>query len=56
MNPPRAQMNAAQADRRQSVRIPRASDGVGKALRQVYSGQPTAPADMMRLLDRLTCD
>lgn len=56
MDQPHSHMNAMPTDRHQTVRVPRASDGIGNALRQLYGRQPAAPEDMMRLLERLDRD
>lgn len=56
MTPPRPDLTLQRADHRQVVRTPRASDGIGNALRQIYGGQPTLPREMTMLLDRLSRD
>ncbi len=56
MTLPSPYSTASQGDMRLAVRRPRASDGVGNALRQVFSGQPTLPQDMACLLNKLSQD
>ena len=46
----------ADNDARQVVRRPRQSDGVGNALRQIFTGAPHLPADLSSLLRRLPKD
>jgi hypothetical protein len=43
-------------DSRQTVRRPRATDGVGNALRQLYGGPASLPRDMASLLEQLSRD
>jgi len=38
------------------VHRPRQSDGVGNALRQIYTGAPALPSDLASLLRRLSKD
>ncbi len=56
MTPPHSSLSANAFDQRQPVRRPRASDGVGNALRQIYTGQPALPRDLAELLARLSRD
>ena len=37
----------------QTVRLPRESDGVGSALRQIFGGAPATSAEFSALLNRL---
>jgi len=56
MSPPDPHSQAAQADNRLAVRRPRESDGVGNALRQIFTGAPNLPSDLAMLLRRLPKD
>jgi hypothetical protein len=56
MTPSASSSCAAHGGLRQTVRLPRESDGVGNALRQIFSGGSTLPADLRALLNRLKDD
>jgi hypothetical protein len=43
----------AQRSLRQTVRMPKATDGVGNALRHIFGAAPGLPADFAALLSRL---
>jgi hypothetical protein len=43
----------AQRSLRQTVRMPKATDGVGNALRHIFGAAPGLPADFGALLSRL---
>jgi len=53
MSPPPSNCSTADNGMRQMVRRPRESDGVGNALRQIFSNHSTLPADIGKLLSRL---
>lgn len=53
MSPHASVSNSAQRDLRQTVRAPRESDGVGNALRQIFSGAAVMPSDFGALINRL---
>jgi len=53
MNPSPHPIRTASANGHQSVRGPRASDGVGSALRQAYNPVNSLPPGMKKLLDLL---
>jgi hypothetical protein len=53
MSPPDPHSQTAQNDSRQVVRRPRETDGVGNALRQIFTGAPALPSDLASLLRRL---
>jgi hypothetical protein len=44
------------ADSRETVRVPRATDGVGNALRQLFDRTSPLPRDMADLLNQLSRD
>jgi len=50
---PPAPHSSTQTDSRHVVRRPRESDGVGSALRQIFTGAPDLPNDLNSLLRRL---
>ncbi len=56
MNPPRTSTSTTQPGLPQTVRMPRDSDGVGNALRQIFCGGVTMPAEFGALLNRLKSD
>lgn len=57
MSPPNPSSNTANVELRQTVRRPRESDGVGNALRNVFSGATTLPQGLSSLLSQLNrCD
>ncbi len=45
-----------QSTDRQAAGLPRAGDGVGNALRQIFDSAPALPSDLAALLDRLNDD
>ena len=53
MTRPSANASAARRNDERIVARPRASDAVGKALRNAFDPQNAVPADMMHLLHRL---
>ncbi|WP_299424134.1 hypothetical protein [Sphingomonas bacterium] len=53
MSPPPSQSAATPDSLRQTVRMPRESDGVGSALRQIFAGVPALPSEWRALLGRL---
>jgi DNA-binding NarL/FixJ family response regulator len=56
MSPPHPHSQAIQSGARHVVHRPRESDGVGNALRQIFTGAPTLPNDLASLLRRLPKD
>jgi hypothetical protein len=56
MSPPNPHSQATYSDSRHVVHRPRESDGVGNALRQIFTGAPTLPSDLASLLRRLPKD
>lgn len=56
MSPPNPYSQATPSGGHDIVNRPRQSDGVGNALRQIYTGAPTLPSDMESLLRRLSKD
>jgi len=56
MSPPNPHSQATQSGGQDIVHRPRQSDGVGNALRQIYTGAPTLPSDLQSLLRRLSKD
>jgi hypothetical protein len=52
MSPPASSPFSAQRGLRQTVRMPRESDGVGNALRQIF-GASGMPVEISALLNRL---
>jgi hypothetical protein len=56
MSPPQPHSTTTNTDSRQAVRRPRESDGVGNALRQIFTGAPNLPGDLTSLLRQLTRD
>lgn len=53
MTPPASSPPTAQGGLRQTVRLPRESDGVGSALRQIFSGAGKVPAEFSTLINQL---
>jgi len=53
MTPPASSPSAAHGGLRQIVRLPRESDGVGNALRQIFGGAAVLPSEVSALLSRL---
>lgn len=53
MTPPASSPATAQSGLRQTVRLPRESDGVGSALRQIFSGAGGLPSDLNALIKQL---
>lgn len=56
MSPPDPHSQATQSDGHHVVYRPRESDGVGNALRQIFTGAPSLPSDLTSLLRRLSKD
>jgi hypothetical protein len=56
MSPPNPYSQATPSGGHDIVNRPRQSDGVGNALRQIYTGAPTLPSDLESLLRRLSKD
>jgi hypothetical protein len=56
MSPPDPHSQATQSDGHHVVYRPRESDGVGNALRQIFTGAPSLPSDLTLLLRRLSKD
>jgi hypothetical protein len=56
MSPPNPHSQATQSDSHHVVYRPRESDGVGNALRQIFTGAPSLPSDLTSLLRRLSKD
>jgi hypothetical protein len=56
MSPPNPHSQATQSDNHHVVYRPRESDGVGNALRQIFTGAPSLPSDLASLLRRLSKD
>jgi hypothetical protein len=54
MSPPNTNSATASEEMRQIARRPRESDGVGNALRQVFSGAAMLPPELQFLLGRLS--
>jgi hypothetical protein len=53
MSAPHPHSQATQSDNHHVVYRPRESDGVGNALRQIFTGAPSLPSDLALLLKRL---
>ena len=53
---PHASFSSPQRGLRQTVRMPRDSDGVGNALRQIFGRGPPLSSDLNALLDRLNTE
>jgi len=53
MSPPAPINSATNSGMRQMARMPRDSDGVGSALRQIFNGAAGLPSDFKTLLGRL---
>jgi len=56
MSPPNPHSQTSPSDGHDIVHRPRQSDGVGNALRQIYTGAPILPSDLASLLRRLSKD
>lgn len=56
MSPPNPHSQATQSGGHDIVHRPRESDGVGNALRQIFTGAPSLPSDLTSLLRRLSKD
>jgi hypothetical protein len=56
MSPPNPHSQGSQSDSPHVVHRPRESDGVGNALRQIFTGGPALPGDLASLLRRLSKD
>jgi len=56
MSPPNPHSPGTRSDSQQVVHRPRECDGVGNALRQIFTGGPPMPGDLALLLRRLSKD
>jgi len=56
MSPPNSSSFACHKSLRQAVRMPRETDGVGNALRQIFGDAPSLPSEFAALLNQLKDD
>ncbi len=56
MTPPTSLTGSADNSLRQAVRLPRESDGVGNALRNIFGATSGLPAEFRALLGQLSKD
>jgi len=56
MSPPNPHSQGSPSDSHHVVHRPRETDGVGNALRQIFTGGPALPSELASLLRQLSKD